>query len=176
MPNTITKSTLRTEHFRIVEFSSRLPSKFSEKSYSSVIFQGLLWAIVWKMWCERHGHFGKASSLIGASDRSIYHGYKERFDQKSEGEWARCSRVYSRAGGIWWVLWGLGELVASDEGNKGRDQYVAKEYLCKSETGIFEQLILICEGCQWVVLHLFSGFIYQNLCSKPVLYLFIFQV
>lgn len=53
---------------------------------------------------------------------------------------------------------------------------VAKEFLCKSETGIIELLILICEGCQWVVLHLLSGFIYQNLYSKPVLYLFIFKV
>lgn len=58
-------------------------------------------------------------------------------------------------------LMGQGELVASDE-IRSRDQS-RKGIPCKSETGIFEQLILICEGCQWVVLHLFSGFIYQNL-------------
>ena len=45
---------------------------------------------------------------------------------------------------------------------------VAKEFLCKSETGIIELLILICEGCQWVVLHLLSGFI--KICTPNLFY------
>lgn len=59
MPNTKAKSVFTESLLNFVEFSTRLPSKFSQKIYISVIAQVyLLRAMVWEMWCEWHGHFG----------------------------------------------------------------------------------------------------------------------
>ena len=126
MPNTITKSTFAYWAFQScwVQQQAALQvfrEKLFQRYFSGLTLSHRLEDVMWKTWALWKGF--KSDSI-----RPVYHGYKERFDQKSEDEWARCSRLYSRAGGIWWVLWGLGELVASDEGNKDRDQYRSLQY------------------------------------------------